>query len=281
MNPFQKFVSESERVFQSGRILPTGLKRKPSHAVSRKSADVLIFSPHPDDECITGTLALRLLREAKWNVANVTVTLGSNKSRRVARVRELMNACDCLGFDLIVAGLENINLEARKKNPAQWREAVRTIARILAMQKPRVIFLPHENDGHPAHVGTHFLVLDALKTLPRNFNCFVVETEFWGQMTSPNLLVETGADDLAELIAALACHVGEVVRNPYHARLPAWMMDNVRRGEELVGGAGRAVPDFTFGAIYRVRKWRGGKLQNFFSTGKFLGANKNPAGLFR
>jgi LmbE family N-acetylglucosaminyl deacetylase len=37
----------------------------------------LIFSPHPDDECIIGGLALRLLREAKWNVINVAVTLGS------------------------------------------------------------------------------------------------------------------------------------------------------------------------------------------------------------
>jgi len=29
---------------------------------------------------------------------------------------------------------------------------------------------------------------------------------------------------------------GEVRRNPYHARLPAWMMDNVRRGAELWAG---------------------------------------------
>jgi len=57
---------------------------------------VLIFSPHPDDECITGGLALRLLREAKWNVVNVAVTLGSDRVRQAARRRELQNACAAL-----------------------------------------------------------------------------------------------------------------------------------------------------------------------------------------
>ncbi len=184
---------------------------------------------------------MRLLREAKWNVVNVAVTLGSKRARQSARRRELQNACASLGFKLIVPGtrgLEQINPESRAKNPAHWRAAVKTIAGILAEQKPRVIFFPHENDVHPAHVGVHWLVLDALKTLPRDFTCFVVETEFWGQMADPNLLVEIGAKDLADLVAALTFHAGEVKRNSYHARLPAWMIDNVRRGAELVGGRG-------------------------------------------
>ena len=280
MNPFQKFVSESAKVFKGGKKLPLGLIHRSRSVALRKSPDVLIFSPHPDDECIAGALALRLLREAKWKVTNVAVTLGSKSERRPARVLELKNACDCLGFDLIVSGFEKINLETRKKNRTQWKSAVQTIAKILASQKPRVIFLPHENDGHSAHVGTHFLVLDALKTLPRNFNCFVVETEFWGQMKNPNLLLEVGADDLADLIAALACHVGEVRRNPFHARLPAWMMDNVRRGAELVGDAGASSPDFTFGTIYRLQKWHGRKLQKIFNGERFLSAKESPAGLF-
>jgi len=33
-------------------------------------------------------------------------------------------------------------------------------------------------------------------------NCYVVETEFWGQMASPNLLVEYSARDVADLVAA-------------------------------------------------------------------------------
>jgi LmbE family N-acetylglucosaminyl deacetylase len=241
----------------------------------------LIFSPHPDDECIVGGLALRLLLEAKWNVINVVVTLGSKRERRAARLRELRNACASLGFGLIVLekrGLERINPETRQRNRAHWRAAVRVVAQILAEHQPRVIFVPHEHDGHETHIGTNFLVLDALKTLPAAFKCHVVETEFWGQMTEPNLLVESSVADVADLVAALACHAGEVRRNAYHARLPAWMMDNVRRGAELVGGQGGAAPDFVFGTIYRLGKWRGGKFN--FAGGKFLSRRENAANVF-
>jgi len=284
MNRYLQFVSDFERLLQKGKSLKPGkISKAPCLEIPAGAPTVLIFSPHPDDECITGGLALRLLREAKWNVVNVAVTLGSHRARQAARRRELLNACASLGFKLIVPGthgLERINPDSRTKNPAHWRAAVKTIAGILAEQKPRVIFLPHENDVHPAHVGTHWLILDALKTLPRGFACNVVETEFWGQMAGPNLLVEVGAGDLADLIAALSLHAGEVKRNAYHARLPAWMLDNVRRGAERVGGRGAKAPDFTFAAIYRLQQWRGEKLRKVFRGGKFLSCRENAANLF-
>jgi LmbE family N-acetylglucosaminyl deacetylase len=280
VSPFQKFVSKQARLFESGKKLPPPHSKKFARKISRDTPRVLIFSPHPDDECIAGGLALRLLREEKWNVVNVAVTLGSKTERKAARLRELTKACEFLGFDLIVAGLEKINLETRRKNRAHWNAAVKIILKFFAEQKPRIIFLPQENDIHPAHIGTHFLILDALKKMPRNFSCHVVETEFWGQMANPNLLVEIGVNQLADLVAALSFHDGEVKRNPYHVRLPAWMMDNVRRGAELVGGQGRATPDFVFGTIYRLQKWHGGKLQKVFKRGRFLDVKKNPSDLF-
>jgi LmbE family N-acetylglucosaminyl deacetylase len=281
-NPFQQFVSEHTRLFQTGKKLPLGRPQKiPRHKKQPGAPNVLIFSPHPDDECIVGGLALRLLREAKWKVINVAVTLGSKPRRRVARLRELKNACDFLGFDLVSANLMNIHPETRRKNPAPWKKAVRAMTKILARSRPRAIFFPHECDGHSTHVGTHRLVLDTLKAMPAGFQCHVVETEFWAPMTEPNLLVESSVKDVADLLAALACHVGEVRRNPYHARLPAWLMDNVRRGAERVGGQGGAAPDFTFATLYRLHQWRGGKLRAKFSGGKFVAATENPASLFK
>jgi LmbE family N-acetylglucosaminyl deacetylase len=280
VNPFQKFVSEQARLLRRGEKLPLGRPQKIHErpGISEDLPAALIFSPHPDDECIVGGLALRLLRESKWNVINVAVTLGSKRERRKARLHELRDACAALGFGLIIPrgqGLEQITLKSRKQNRAHWQAAVKMIAGILAERRPRVIFVPHEHDGHPVHVGTHFLVLDALKTLPARFQCRVIETEFWGQMMGPNLLVELNAATVGELVAALACHVGEVRRNPYHARLPAWLIDNVRRGAELVGGQGGAAPDFEFGAIYRLEKWSQGRLVPLQSGQGFLpGATK-------
>ena len=281
LNPCRNFVLELARLFRDGKKLRPGIRKKSPRRSNRPARPTaLIFSPHPDDECIVGGLALRLLREAEWNVINVAVTLGGKMERRARRLRELQNACGFLGFDLISLGLEKINPVTRQKNRRHWLAAVGQIKNVLEANKPRVIFFPHEHDGHSTHVGTHFLVLDALKKMPRSFGCFIVETEFWGQMAEPNLLVESGVEDVGDFVAALACHVGEMRRNPYHVRLPAWMLDNVRRAE-LVGGQGGAAPDFTFGTIYRLRKWKRRKLQKVFFSGKFLSAAQNPAGLFR
>ncbi len=280
---YYRFILELGRLVRTaGRFPPGRIKAKPQPKPAAKAPKALIFSPHPDDECIVGGLALRLLHEARWNVINIPVTFGSNRRRRTARRRELARACAQLGFDLVTPGercLERIDLETRKTNRPHWRAAVSVIADILAEHHPRVIFFPHERDWHRTHIGTHFLVMDALKTMPAEFKCHVVETEFWGQMNSPNLLVESGGNDVTDLVAALACHVGEVRRNPYHVLLPAWMLDNVRRAE-IVGGPGVTAPDFTFATIYRLRKWRRGRMVNSLVRGKFLSKRDNPSLLF-
>nr|WP_277882719.1 PIG-L family deacetylase [Oscillatoria sp. FACHB-1406] len=232
----------------------------------------MLFSPHPDDECLTGALPLRLLREGQFKIINIAITLGSKKERQQERWQELQNACNFLGFETIVPaknGLEAINPSARQNNPQHWNEAVEIIADILAQYRPPIIFCPHEGDKHPTHIGTHYLVMDALQRCS-DFCCCVVETEFWGAMESPNLMVESSCEDVADLMAATACHVGEVQRNPYHLRLPAWMADNVRRGGELVGGAGARVPDFSFATLYRQRYWAGGSWKEGTEGGEIV-----------
>jgi LmbE family N-acetylglucosaminyl deacetylase len=233
----------------------------------------LIFSPHPDDEVIIGGLALRLNREANWRVVNVAVTQGSKKERQAARFEELRHCCEYIGFDLVQTapnGLEGVNPTGRAQDLAAWQHGVQVIADVLQQHQPRLILFPHDSDWNSTHVGTHFLVMDALKRLPPGFSCYTVETEFWGQMTSPNLMVELSADQLSEMLTALTFHVGEVQRNPYHLSLPAWMMDNVRRGAELVGGQGGAAPEYSFATLYRLQRWQEGRLQRFYNGGKQL-----------
>jgi hypothetical protein len=59
------------------------------------------------------------------------------------------------------------------------------------------------------------------------------------------------------------------------------MMDNVRRGAELVGGQGGAAPDFTFATLYRHRQWSRGRLTDVLKGRKFLSCSENAAKLFR
>jgi LmbE family N-acetylglucosaminyl deacetylase len=284
MNPYLRYVSELARLIREGRSLPLGGFESPAAPpVAADAPCALIFSPHPDDECIIGGLALRLMREAGMRVVNVAVTQGSNKVRQPARLAELQAACRYLGFDLIQTapnGLEQISVKGRTADPAQWQASVDVIARILAERQPLVIFFPHDADWNSTHVGTHHLVNDALRRQKPDFTTCVVETEFWGAMATPNLMVESSEEDLGRMMAALSLHVGEVQRNPYHLLVPPWMQDNVRRGAELVVVQGGAAPDFIFCTLYRFGRWSDSQLRPTYSGGRTLPAQTSAATLF-
>lgn len=284
MNPYLKFAAGFAHLVQEARTYPLG-KFEPAEVPARAedAPKALFFSPHPDDECISGGIAVRLLREARMNVINVAVTQGSNKERQEARYQELAQACKYIGFGLLPTGptgLERINPKTRVQDPKHWQECAQVVAKILGEHRPTVVIFPHDRDWNSTHIGTHLLLVDALAQLPGDYEPFVLETEFWGAMDDPNLMVEMSAEDVGDMITALTFHVGEVARNPYHLSLPAWMMDNVRRGGEIVGGQGGAAPDYAFAALYRFRKWTGGKLVRFYEGGKQVPRTTNIGDLF-
>lgn len=244
---------------------------------------MVLFSPHPDDEVITGGLPLRLRREAGWRILNVAVTLGSDRGRQAERLEEGKAACAHLGFDFHLAdgsGLANVNLENRRREPQHWTYAVGVIGRLLLELSPRVVMFPHSFDAHPTHMGTHALVRQAMVRLGEKLDFYCVETEFWSPAEGPNLLIESSSADVADLVAALAFHRGEVARNPYHLRLPAWMMDNVRRGAELLNGHTEVAPDVLFATLYRLKAWRRGRYAAAMKDTRILKAGEDPASLF-
>ena len=285
MKSYQEFVAGFSRLLAEGRTsLPLGgFAPLPRPTISPGAPKALIFSPHPDDEVIIGGVALRLLRELKMNVINVAVTQGSNKARQPERWQELEACCRHIGFGLMATrpnGLEGINVKTRAQAPAQWAASVARIAEILKQEQPRVIFFPHAEDSNSSHIGTHHLLMDALQAMGDSLKCYAVETEFWGAMDTPNLMVESSEQDISDLLTALSFHVGEVRRNPYHLRMPAWLIDNVRRGTELVGAQGGAAPDFLFATLYRMRRWTKGKLEPAYAGGTMVSKSGDLAPLF-
>ena len=227
---------------------------------------ILILAPHPDDESIIGLLPLRLKEECGAEVWVVPVTLGSRKERRAARAKELREACNRLQFRVKFP-----------VSPSQGTAQVKDLLGVLKRIRPAVVFLPHAKDGHPTHRATHRLGVAAMDALvPQEFS--VVETEYWHPLEHPNLMVSAGEEQLETLCQALSCHKGEVARNDYAARLPAWMSDNVRRGAELLGGAGSAAPGIAYATLYRVRQRAEGKWHVPFKGGKRVESAKD-AGL--
>ena len=264
MNPFLEFVQSIKTGIEKARDLTVSGSRQSIESDSK----VLLFSPHPDDECITGLLPLRLMRETGRQIINVPVTFGSNVERQAERLKELQDACAYLGFDIYRARKDLHSLE------------VDDVLAAIANFRPDIIFVPHAKDWNSRHISTHHLVVEALEKTSPDFTCLVVETQFWGAMDDPNLLVEGDTQNVADLVAATSLHVGEVARNPYHLLLPAWMQDSACRGGELIGGQGCAAPDFGFATLYRLRKWQGGELVQFLQTGTTLPMNKAINAIF-
>ncbi len=223
---------------------------------------VLVLAPHPDDECLMGMLPLRLMRECGFGVEVIPFSLGSRVERRQARVAELREACRVLGFGVTAV-----------VKPEQERMRVQDLEELLVRRRPVVVFLPHAKDGHATHRAAHAAGVAAMDAAGGVFQ--VVETEYWHPLERPNLMVAADESDVGQLCRALECHKGEMARNDYAARLPAWMIDNVRRGAELVGGAGAAAPDWLYAVLYRARIRAGGKWRAPFKGGHLIESSKD------
>jgi N-acetylglucosamine malate deacetylase 1 len=226
---------------------------------------VMIVSPHPDDECITSSLALRLMLENNAHIINVAVTLGSNKARQKTRLQELKRACELLEMDLDVLSED-------------WAKKGQELKSLIDKYQPHLILAPHLKDHHPTHIKTGKLVEKVLKSTKHK--CLVAWSEFWGQLEKPNCLIEVPLEIVERQMQALLMHQGEIKRNPYHLRLAPWMMDNVRRGGEIINTLGGEVPSMPFGVIYRLQKFKNKKFTDVKLTSPSLSSFADLAQIF-
>src|SRR5690348_11271895 len=110
MNPYKKFVSDYTGLVREAKSFPLGgFEPAPRPKIQESAPKALFFAPHPDDECIVGGLALRLMREAKMNLINVAVTQGSKRERQAERLQELKQACEYIGFGLVTTGANGLD----------------------------------------------------------------------------------------------------------------------------------------------------------------------------
>ena len=266
------YLNEVIRVVESGRKIPLGPSREAPEppvppkvtAAAAPPPKIVYCAPHPDDESLSGALALRLRLESAAKVTVAAITLGRKRPERQRRLRELESACRSLEFRLVVPnspeGLENVNLESRKARPEEWAASVRVLREIFDREEPDAVFTPHAEDFNTTHIGTHHLALEALgEHLERKARgpMLLIETEFWRPMAAPNLMLGVAPELAARQLIAATEHGGEMTRNPYHLLHPCRLMDNVRRGSEVVGGQGAAAQPFPFAELYRVSFMKG------------------------
>ena len=59
------------------------------------------------------------------------------------------------------------------------------------------------------------------------------------------------------------------------------MVDNVRRGAELVGGQGGTAPRFAFATLYRLSRWESGRFHDVLKGGQVLSSQDDLGKLFQ
>lgn len=120
-------------------------------------ADVLIFSPHPDDaELAMGGTIARLLAQGT-SVALVDVTSGEPTPHGSPEIRRRETAAANAALGLTQR--ENLEL------PNRWLEATienrKLLAAVIRRHRPRLLFIPYPIDAHPDHLALHALGLRA------------------------------------------------------------------------------------------------------------------------
>ncbi|MEP9411395.1 MAG: PIG-L family deacetylase [Candidatus Brocadia sp.] len=153
-----------------------------------KERNVLVLSPHPDDDIIGcgGTMYQYHLRGAR--ITTVYMTDGRRGNSRYTeeelvsvRKKEAMKASAIIGVEKTIF-LDNRDLELF---PAS--KTISELLEILRDSRPQAVFLPFLLDAHPDHVATNKILLCAMKYFP-SFVCYAYG--IWSPLSSFNLSVD-------------------------------------------------------------------------------------------
>lgn len=173
---------------------------------------VLHVGPHADDELIGAPAALMILRDAGWQVVNVTCSLGA-EDHRDRRRAEVAEACRRAGF---VSEVLDDSLPDPLTSGAADRARARLVAalrELVARLRPRLLVAPSPHDRHPGHevVGRAAVEVCAADGGIERLWLWGL----WADLPFPSLAVAYGEERQEEILAALAAHAGELARNDY------------------------------------------------------------------
>ncbi len=120
-------------------------------------AEVLIFSPHPDDAelAMGGTIAKLLAAGVEVAVVDVTTGEPTPYGDESIRAAETAAANAAMGAPV----RENLQL------PNRWLEATianrKILAAVIRRHRPNLLFIPYRLDAHPDHLALHELATRA------------------------------------------------------------------------------------------------------------------------
>jgi bacillithiol biosynthesis deacetylase BshB1 len=128
--------------------------------MNHEHLDILCFGAHPDDVEIgmAGTIRKHVDLGFKVGICDLTMAELSSNGTVTQRQKEAEVAAELLGVS------ERINLGFPDRGLELSRDVLGKIVSIIRTYKPKVIFLPYEDDRHPDHGLTTRFVEEAIFT---------------------------------------------------------------------------------------------------------------------
>ena len=205
------FESEKKEFFARRNVW---LKKNPeySHLDLRQfdtqvysGKNVLVLSPHPDDEIIgCGGTLIKLLKEGS-KVSVVQLTDGSDSCalkdspehiRKTIRMKEAKVVAENLGFtELVLFNEADSHLKCTTDN-------VKKLSEILNRLHPKVIFVPFINDTHPDHIMANEILSKSLESSTLNLpEVNILSYEVWN-FVPPNsfCIIDNQFDKKTEML---------------------------------------------------------------------------------
>ena len=165
--------------------------------------NVLVLSPHPDDEALGcgGAIIKMLLSSVHVTVAVLTDGNGGGRIREIGRIRreEFRKARSVLGYP------SACNLDYPDGHLAEYLEELGgQLEGLLRDRPPRLVLTPYVLDYHADHQTTNIALAHALRNLPQG-EIAVGMYEIWTPITNPNCCLNiTG--EYSQKRMALKCY---------------------------------------------------------------------------
>lgn len=127
---------------------------------NENNLDILCFGAHPDDIEIgmAGTIRKHVDLGFKVGLCDLTMAELSSNGTVTKRIEEADQAAEILGVS------ERINLGFPDRGLELNRDVLATIVSTIREYRPKVVFIPYEDDRHPDHGKTARLVEEAIFT---------------------------------------------------------------------------------------------------------------------
>ncbi len=174
------------------------------------SKNILVVSPHPDDEIIGAGASLIRLKEAGFDIINYAASLGQSDQHSCRR-GELLAAAAVVGFQTVIP--EKPALVSASDDLVAAQEEIRVItSKLIEQLRPAAIVIPSKDDRHHAHetvaraVSQAAASVDGLRLWMYNI---------WGELPYPDLYSPIDDATMEISLSALKQYTGENNRNDF------------------------------------------------------------------